>query len=59
MAPHPKGRSFIQYELPVKFSKPKPKPVTTMMVGEEGSGSPPDIMTTLSLREEGGGTSGG
>lgn len=49
MAGHPRVTSFIRYELPVliagKPTKPqeeeggkgKPRPVTTLMVGEEGS----------------------
>jgi hypothetical protein len=63
-----RGASFIRYELPVLIaSKPtrpptpdeqggkgKPRPVTSMAVGEETGGSTPDtIVTTLALGEEG------
>ncbi|ADO75897.1 hypothetical protein [Stigmatella aurantiaca] len=69
MPRHPKGPSFIQYELPVRLGgrppapveqggKEKPRPVTTLAVGEEGGGPPPGLITTMSLREEGG-THGG
>jgi hypothetical protein len=51
MAGHRRGASFIRYELPVliagKPTKPqeeqggkgKPRPITTLAVGEEGGGS--------------------
>ena len=58
MTRHRRGPPFIQYVLPQGLagkapappfpteqgskSKPKPRPVTTMMVGEEG-GSPPSV----------------
>jgi hypothetical protein len=67
MTAHRRGSPFIHYELPEllggKPPKPpasdeqggkgKPRPVTTLAVGEEGSGSPGIITTTLALGEEG------
>ena len=49
MADHPRRSSFIRYELPVRIAgkptkpqeeqggKGKPRPITTLMLGEEGS----------------------
>ncbi|MDY7226199.1 hypothetical protein [Hyalangium rubrum] len=68
MTRHHKGASFIDYELPdwiggkpaapsipgEQAGKGKPRPVTTLAVGEEGGGgSTPGIVTTMALGEEG------
>jgi hypothetical protein len=63
---HHRARSFIQYVLPVRTSgkppkpppeeggKGKPRPITTLALGEEGgSGS----VTSMALGEESGGAS--
>ncbi len=48
MPRHRQGPSFIQYVLPQALAvqegkgKPKPRPVTTMAVGEESGNPPPD-----------------
>jgi hypothetical protein len=58
MTRHRPGPPFIQYALPVELtgkapapvapgeqgSKGKPRPVTTMVVGEEGGSPPPGIV---------------
>ncbi|HEX8704593.1 MAG TPA: hypothetical protein VF815_37520 [Myxococcaceae bacterium] len=65
MPRHRQGPPFIQYVLPQGFArkapappvpgvqggKGKPKPVTTMMVGEEGGSPPPDSITPQSVDE--------
>lgn len=63
MPGHPRTSSFIQYALPVRLpgkppkpppeegGKGKPRPITTLALGEEGgSGS----ITSMALGEEGG-----
>ncbi|WP_224240149.1 hypothetical protein [Hyalangium gracile] len=61
MTAHRRGSSFIRYELPVELEekpahgKPKPKPITSMAVGEEsGTHGPKKAVTTMGLAEEGG-----
>jgi len=49
MPRHHQGPPFIQYVLPQGLAgqegkgKPKPRPVTTMAVGEESGHPPPDL----------------
>jgi len=66
MTRHRQGPPFIQYVLPQGLAgqatapaasrehggKGKPRPVTTMMVGEEGGSPPPGIVTTQAVGEE-------
>jgi hypothetical protein len=52
MTRHRQGPPFIQYALPESKGKPKPRPVTTMMLGEEGGSPPPGTVTTLAVGEE-------
>jgi hypothetical protein len=68
MTRHRPGPPFIRYQLPPGLAgehpappapgeqgskgKPKPKPVTTQVVGEEGGAPPPGTVTTLALGEE-------
>ena len=67
MTAHRRGASFIQYALPVLAgakppkpedseagSKGKPRPVTTLAVGEESGTPRPGSVTTLVVGEESG-----
>jgi hypothetical protein len=68
MTSHRKGSPFIRYALPVLFggkppkpgdleeqgSKGKPRPITTLAVGEESGTSRPGSVTTMATGEEGG-----
>ncbi|MFL5348455.1 MAG: hypothetical protein ACJ8AT_26970 [Hyalangium sp.] len=70
MTGHRRGSPFIRYELPLLFGekppnpedlaergskgKPKPRPVTTLAVGEESGTSRPGSVTTLVVGEESG-----
>jgi len=65
MTGHRRGTPFIQYALPVLIAakppkppqeqggKGKPRPMTTLALGEEG-GSGSGVVTTMALGEEGG-----
>jgi hypothetical protein len=50
MTAHPKGSSFIRYELPVRMAGKPPKPQE-----EQGGKGKPRPITTLAIGEEGGG----
>jgi hypothetical protein len=70
MTGHRRGSPFIWYELPVlaggkppnpegleeqgSKGKPKPRPVTTLAVGEESGTARPGSFTTMVVGEEGG-----
>jgi hypothetical protein len=66
MTGHRRDSPFIRYELPVmiagKPTKPpddqggkgKPRPMTTLALGEEGGGSSSGVVTTMAIGEEGG-----
>ena len=73
MTAHRRGSPFIRYELPVlagrkpsnpeglaeqgSKGKPKPRPVTTLAVGEESGTDRPGSVTTMVVGEESGSNS--
>lgn len=70
MTGHRRGSPFIRYELPMlsggkppdpkglaeqgSKGKPKPRPVTTLAVGEESGSERPGSVTTMMVGEESG-----